>query len=147
MLRRARKGYPKRFVAGWGRAASAALKRYVFQDSMRAHCGGSPLGHFFAKTKLPAERCRKVFALCDTSRVGAAFGARNASCWSPTRFFDLSEKIDFRSGGVVKIATLIFTRVLQTKWRSKCTLFPRWGPRFQNGREIPDDFFQFFFPT
>ena len=113
--RRARKGGPKQLIARGGKTASATLKRYVFQDSMRAPLCGSSLGHFFAKTELPLERCRKVFALCDTSRAGAAFLARNASRSSPNRFFDLSEKIDFRSGGVVKIATLIFTRVLQNK--------------------------------
>ena len=85
---------------------------------------------FFAKIELPLERCRKVFALCDTSRAGAAFLARNASRSSPKRFFDLSEKIDFRSGGVVKIATLIFTRVLQTKMALQKCIISRVGDSF-----------------
>ena len=79
---------------------------------MRGPVARSSLGHFFAKNELPLERCQKVFALCDTSRAGAPFLARHASRSSPKRF-DLSEKIDLRSGSVVKLATLIFTRVLQ----------------------------------
>ena len=48
----------------------------------------------------------------------------------PGVFFDLSEKIDFRSGGVVKIATLIFTRVLQTKMTLQKCIISRVGDTF-----------------
>ena len=128
--RRARKGGPKQLIARGGKTASATLKRYVFQDSMRPPRRGSSFGHFFAKTELPLERCRTIFTLCDTSREGAPFLARNASRSSPTRFFDLSEKIDFRSGGVVKIATLIFTRVLQKKMALQKCIISRVGDSF-----------------
>ena len=121
--RRARKDGPQLLIARGGNTAFATLKRYVFQDSMRDPVCGSRLGHFFAKTELPLERCRKLFALCDTSRAGAAFWPKNASRSSPTRFFRPFRKIDFRSGGVVKMAPLIFTRVLQTKMTlQKCII-------------------------
>ena len=49
---------------------------------------------------------------------------------APRVFFDRSEKIDFRSGGVVKIATLIFTRVLQTKIALQKSIISRVGDSF-----------------
>ena len=65
---------------------------------MRDPLRRSSLGHFFAKTELPLERCRKVFALCDTSRAGAPFLARNAPRSSPRRFFRPFPKNRFSLG-------------------------------------------------
>ena len=137
--RRARKGGPKGLIVHLGRAASAALKRYVFQDSMRVPVRRSSLGHFFAKTELPLERCRKVFALCDTSRAGAAFLTRNASRSSPRHFFRPfrpSEKKIFAREVSSKSRPLFLLWFCKQKCRSKSAVFPRWEARFQNGMGI-----------
>ena len=65
---------------------------------MRAPLCGSSLGHFSGKNELPLERCRKVFALCDTSRAGAPFLARNAPRSSPKLFFRPFRKNRFSLG-------------------------------------------------
>ena len=65
---------------------------------MRPPLRRSSLGHFSRKNELPLERCRKVFALCDTSRAGAPFLARNAPRSSPKRFFRPFQKNRFSLG-------------------------------------------------
>ena len=46
---------------GGGRTAFAALKRYVFQGSMRDPVCRSTLGRFFGKVGLSLERCLFFF--------------------------------------------------------------------------------------
>ena len=115
---------------GGGSTELAALKRYVFQDSMRYPLRGSSLGHFSQKPSSHSRGVEKFLHFATPLELGPPFWPEMPPVRVPFVFFDLSEKIDFRSGGVVKIAPLICSRVLRTKITFQKCIISRVGDTF-----------------
>ena len=80
---------------GGGRTAFAALKRYVFQGSMRHPRRGSSLGRHFRKSGLLIRVARTIFLFCNTSRMKTSFfhriGQNAKSVENCSRFFRLEK--------------------------------------------------------
>ena len=133
--RGARNGGPKLLIVGWGRPASAALKRYVFQDSMRAPSCRTSLAHFFRKIGTPRSRVVDKFLNFATRLKWESFFC---GLWPPFEcqlwyFY----KHVFHQRGVVKITPVIFIRVLEARMSPRTCIISRvWAHEFQTEGEV-----------
>ena len=94
---------------GGGRTAFAALKRYVFQGSMRAPVRRSTLGRFFGKVGLSLERCLFFFSLQHLSNGSPCFEQEAVPIRVPATVFQPNA---FQPRGVAKIGLMRFSLVL-----------------------------------
>ena len=90
--RRARKVGPKLLIARGGNAASGTLKRYVFQDSMRAPLVRLEFGPLFRKKRAPTREVSKSFCTLRHLSSGSALFGQKCSPFESQTFFSIFPK-------------------------------------------------------